>query len=463
MIYFLAFIAAVAAVGLGAAFLFTLQKLKSEKRELESNRMDQRVLSQRSKGLEAELREARSKMAPADQIEAAASEAARLRKEAERKISEIDNVIQQRKAELLALDRQVKISSEDKAIAELGFIRRNFTYEDPAAYQRAIGDVEDKLAEFLKSGKAAICTINWTIEGSGKKGDQMIGKLLKLATRTFNADADSAISRVKWNNYEAMVGRIHKSEDAIEKTLEKWGVKINDDYRKLKLAELHLTFEQAEVIQRSREEQRDIREQQREEDKARREAELAQREAEREERRVGTALEKAKKELAESHSADMTKHLERIRALEEQLATAAESRQRAVSMAELTKRGHVYIASNLGSFGPGVLKIGMTRRLDPMDRIWELSDASVPFDFDVHGMISTDDAPALEAKLHKSFDDRRLNLVNQRKEFFRVTIQEIQGLVIEYGLDVKLTLAAEAKELYESEALRTQGKAVGMS
>lgn len=363
-----------------------------------------------------------------------------------------------RRSELAEIMKELAKAHESKELIDLGFSRQDFTHNDPASYQRAIEAVEDEQARILKGGLAAKCSVNWTIEGSEKKGEQMIGKLMKLALRTFNADSDAAIAKVKWNNIGTMADRIKKSEETIEKTLDKWGIIIVDSYRDLKLKELRLTFERAELDQRIKEEQKEIREQQREEEKARREAEAAERAAEKEERQLAIALEKAKQEMSQAHTADMTKHLMRIKELEIKLASAGEDRQRAVSMAQLTKMGNVYIVSNVGSFGHDVLKIGMTRRMDPMDRIWELSDASVPFDFDVHGMIKTDDAPSLEAKLHQKFEDRRLNLINLRKEFFRVTIKDVQEVVTALGLDVRLTLAAEARELLESEVLRVEGK-----
>ena len=93
------------------------------------------------------------------------------------------------------------------------------------------------------------------------------------------------------------------------------------------------------------------------------------------------------------------------------------------------RAGYVYVISNIGAFGPDVYKIGMTRRLDPQDRVDELGDASVPFNFDVHAMIFSDDAPALETALHKAFEDRKLNMVNTRREFFHVTLNEIKDVV----------------------------------
>jgi hypothetical protein len=128
--------------------------------------------------------------------------------------------------------------------------------------------------------------------------------------------------------------------------------------------------------------------------------------------------------------------------------------ERAKSMAQMTKAGHVYIVSNIGSFGEGVYKIGVTRRIDPMGRIKELNSASVPFNFDVHGMIWSEDAPALEAALHAEFDHRRVNLINRRKEFFHLTISELDEAIQRRGLKMELTLMAEAHEFRKSQSRR---------
>ena len=156
---------------------------------------------------------------------------------------------------------------------------------------------------------------------------------------------------------------------------------------------------------------------------------------------------------------DKAKLNSRIEELQNRIAEI-EEKKRAISQAMLTKTGHVYIISNVGSFGENIFKIGMTRRLEPMDRVKELGDASVPFPFDVHAMIRTSDAPRLENALHDHFDYRRLNLENQRKEFFNVSIDEIKeellGLKETLGIDseLRLTLLAEAKEYRMSQAKR---------
>ena len=139
--------------------------------------------------------------------------------------------------------------------------------------------------------------------------------------------------------------------------------------------------------------------------------------------------------------------------LQEKWQAAEEKNRRAISLAQQTKRGHVYIISNIGSFGHDVFKVGMTRRLDPMDRVKELGDASVPFDFDVHAMIYSEDAPRLEGELHRRFEDRRLNKVNLRREFFGVTVTELKQVIDDLGISVHWTMFAEAAQYRESLAL----------
>jgi hypothetical protein len=425
---------------------------KLERRIIELRKLTE-IESAKNKQLEEQIEALRKQIVPEEEAKAAWAAFEKEKKDIELRLHEL-KLTEQR--ELKVLNEQIDCVREDINLHELGFRKRSFTYEDPKSYQDAIAALEDRISDALKSGNAACCIKNWAIEGSQKKGELMIKKMLKIAIRAFNADADAAIARVKWNNIKIMEQRIRKSEETIEKCLDEWGIVIVDTYRDMKIQELYLTHEQEEVEHRIKEEQRAIKEQMRDEEKARREAEKARLDSEREERRLQQALAKAKQEMDASHTADMTKHVMKIKELELLLAQAGDTKLRAISMSQLTKMGYVYIISNIGSFGDNVFKIGMTRRLDPMDRVWELSDASVPFDFDVHALIKCDDAPALENKLHETFSDRRLNMVNDRKEFFRVTIAEIQQIVSKEGFDVKLTELAEAREFVESEALRKQ-------
>jgi multidrug efflux pump subunit AcrA (membrane-fusion protein) len=221
----------------------------------------------------------------------------------------------------------------------------------------------------------------------------------------------------------------------------------------LKRKELILEYEYQSKRQQEKEEMRAIQEELREEEKAKREYEQAQKEAEKEEVNYQKALDKARKEYEVSTGEKQEKLESQIKILEQELKEAQEKKERALSMAQQTKRGHVYVISNIGSFGENVYKIGMTRRLEPLDRVKELGDASVPFRFDIHAMIYSEEAPKLENELHKAFTNKKVNMLNYRKEFFNVTLDEIENKVKEIGLDAEFSRLPEAMEYRETLAI----------
>lgn len=225
---------------------------------------------------------------------------------------------------------------------------------------------------------------------------------------------------------------------------------INGEMKALLMKRLEIEINYKKAKQIAKEEQRELREQQREEKKAREEAMKAQKEAEKEEAITAAAIAKLEAELAEKSEQERLAYQEQLAALKSELALAHEKMERAKSRAQETKQGHVYIISNIGSFGKDVLKIGMTRRLEPMDRVRELGDASVPFTFDVHALIESDDAPNLESTLHRVFDTKRLNRVNRRKEFFRVSIEDIEQELKKMNIDALISRIPSADEYYQS-------------
>ena len=247
---------------------------------------------------------------------------------------------------------------------------------------------------------------------------------------------------------DKLIGNIHRTgvDNALEKVRQAIETtealfppsvkfRISDAYIQSKKEQIQLAFE----IETYKKEQKEIRRQQleaaREEIKAQKELEQERKKAEKDEMEAQAAIERNRFEMAQAKTqAEMDKFREQIARLEDALKQAQERRERALSMAQQTKCGYVYIISNIGSFGDGVYKIGMTRRVEPMERVAELGDASVPFPFDVHAMIYTEDAPGLEASLHRTFDDRKVNAVNGRKEFFRVPLSEIKQQVEQYGI-----------------------------
>ena len=192
-------------------------------------------------------------------------------------------------------------------------------------------------------------------------------------------------------------------------------------------------------------------EEEREEREAQREYERAIKKALKDEEKAQEALEQKKREMAETQTQEKIQKLqEQIQGLEKALVEARELRERAMSMAQQTKIGYVYVISNIGSFGKDVYKIGMTRRLDPMERVLELSNASVPFPFDVHTFIYSEDAPALEADLHRRFDAKKVNSINYRKEYFHVTLDEIKAALKEKGVDAQFVDEPDAFQYRES-------------
>lgn len=349
------------------------------------------------------------------------------------------------------LNEQISIYREEIEFIDFGLYSPIFNYDDSEGYKQALLKNRDKQKELIKNQEAAVNNEKWAHNGSKKQGKIMKDKNLKITLLAFNGECDALMSNIKWNNIDKIKDRIWKAKEIIDKINSSNKTIINDKYVALKVEELKLKHELALKKQEEKEEQRLIREQMREEEKVRREIEKAQQEAELEETRYNLALEKAQQEIAKATGKELENLNNEIERLKKEIEQAHNNKERAISMAQLTKSGHVYVISNIGSFGENIYKIGMTRRLDPFDRVKELSDASVPFHFDVHAIIYSKDAPELEKKLHNTFEKNRVNLVNQRKEFFNIGIDEIEKVVKETtDSEIKFTKIAEAQEFRES-------------
>jgi hypothetical protein len=342
------------------------------------------------------------------------------------------------------LEQQVAIYDERLAFAELGVYEPHFEFTDSDAYKARISAVRERQKAMITAKQATLCPTEWTVEGSKAKGATMINRQTRLTLRAFNNECEAAIANVRWNNVVAMEKRILSASDAINKENNSLNLALNQDYVALKIEELRLTHEYREQLKREKEERAELARAEREEKRLLAEADAA----EREEARYRELLERAKRE------ADGDGNRRRIEELEAALAEAHAASERARAMAEMTRSGYVYIISNVGSFGEDVIKIGLTRRLDPDDRIRELGDASVPFGFDIHAMIYSDSAPALEAALHKEFAERRINTSNVRKEFFRVSLDEVEAAVARLAPEAGFFKDREAQEWHETLARR---------
>jgi Domain of unknown function (DUF4041)/Meiotically up-regulated gene 113 len=403
----------------------------------------------------------RQKGEAAKEVERVGKEAERLRQEAETLVTTaksrrdaLDTDYANAKAVYDRLHEQVTLLEENLTDISFGLYKPHFSFGTPDEYKARLEAVREKQKAMVKSGEAVKFATAWTVGGSRREGERMQKQYMKLLLRAFNGDCDAAVARVTWNNVAKMEERMRKSFEVINELGSVVQVSIAPPYLELKLEELRLEYELEEKEREVAEEQRRIKEQMREEEKVRREVEQAQEEAEAEETVFEQALEKARVELAKSQGEEHRRLNDRIAELQGQLEGARKKGQRAKALAQLTKAGYVYVISNVGSFGENVLKIGMTRRLDPMNRVKELGDASVPFPYDVHAMVYSEEAPTLEWELQRHFADRSVNLVNMRKEFFRVTFDELEAVAAEKKLKIYFTRAAEAREYRETVAMR---------
>ena len=270
----------------------------------------------------------------------------------------------------------------------------------------------------------------------------------------FNGRVDSALARTKHDNFGTLAQQIKDAFTIINRGGEAFrAARITEAYLNARLEELRWAVAAHELKKMQQEEQRLEREKIREEAKAQREYDKAIREAAREEDTLRKAMAKAQQQIDKATSEQRAMYEAQLAELNAKLTEAEEKNQRAISMAQQTKRGHVYIISNVGSFGESIYKIGLTRRLEPMDRIKELGDASVPFDFDVHAIIWAEDAPALETQLHKHFLLHQVNKVNHRKEFFRAQLADIRSEIEALGVEAKWTMMSEAQQYRETLAI----------
>jgi hypothetical protein len=277
---------------------------------------------------------------------------------------------------------------------------------------------------------------------------------VRFVVDAFNGKVDSILSRTRAENFGTLEQQIRDAFALVNNNGAAFrNARITEDYLQARLTELKWATAVKALRDREREEQRRIREQMREEEKAQREIERALKESAREEEALQKAMEKVQAQVAKASEAQRAAFEAKLAEIKARLVEAEARNQRALSMAQQTKAGHVYVISNVGSFGENLYKVGMTRRLEPLDRVRELGNASVPFGFDVHAMIWSENAPALETELHKRFVHAQVNKVNPRKEFFRFSLNDLRQHVETMGIEVSWTMAALAAEYRESIAI----------
>ncbi|WP_433305737.1 DUF4041 domain-containing protein [Actinoplanes sp. CA-030573] len=325
-------------------------------------------------------------------------------------------------ARLTEVRQQIVVTEETALLQEVGVYRYQHPLSDALAYQAALASLQDQIKAAVKAdGGAVQAAKGWTVNGSEAQGRTMVRDFSKLMLRAYNAEADNLVRGMKPFKLDSAVERLGKVATTIARLGRTMDIRITDSYHRLRIRELQLTADYVQKVAEEKERER--------EEKARlREDRKVQQEIERERAR----LDKERAHYLNALTALQAKgDVQGAGQLEERLAQIDTAIRDVDYRAANIRAGYVYVISNIGAFGESMIKVGLTRRLDPMDRVRELSDASVPFNFDVHALFFSDDAVGIEAAMHARLADKRVNRVNQRREFFYATPAEAKTLLAE--------------------------------
>jgi len=366
----------------------------------------------------------------------------------------LSEAVAQLRREYALLREQIIETSSVALLQEVGIYQYRHRLQDAAAYKERLDELLARVREMAKRDGAAVQSgVGWAINGSAAEGAKMVKDLGKLMLRSYNNEADNIVQTMRPYALDAAIKRLEKSRDTVSKLGASLKITITAAYHALRIDELRLT---ADFLQKQEEEKAERREQLRQEREKRADEEQARLQIEREQERC--EKERAHYEnllVAARANADLAA-IEKAEAKIEEIDTAAEGLEK---RAANTRAGWVYVISNIGAFGEAVVKIGLTRRLDPTERVQELGGASVPFGFDIHGFLFSDDAVGLESDLHEAFAQRRVNAINSRREFFYATPTEVRKVLMQLDrakhISFNYTEVPEALEYRRSLASRS--------
>ena len=377
----------------------------------------------------------------------------------EKEKSDIDNDIIKYKSQLDGIIREISnkrqelIDVEDEIeLQECAIYEPRYDFATSLQYKEELDEVRQYQKDMIKDKSAVIYSENWTVDGSLAKGRKMTNGNIKVILRCFNSECEAAINKIKYNNIHTIEKRIQTSFNILNQAFKTAKVAITEDYLDLKFDELYLGYE----FERKKAEEKEALREQREKE---REEKALQKEVENKKKKINkeiTHLQKLVKELNlrlaetkdENEKNDILSQLE---AANQNIKEYTDEEKELDYRLENLGAGYVYIISNIGAFGKDIFKIGVTRRLDPLERINELSSASVPFKFDVHALIFSYNAYQLETELHNKFSKNRVNKVNNRKEFFKVSIDDLEKELMKYkDLTIEFTKTPDAEEYNES-------------
>lgn len=366
-----------------------------------------------------------------------------------RELKEIKILHKEISEKISALKNALIPLEEEADLQSLGFYGINFDTSTSAEYKTQMIKFQNQQKRMTKDKTACNFAHGIAYNGSLSAGKRMIRQNVKMALWSFNTHCDNVIAKVTYRNRDLSERKLRKAFEVINSNDEL--VSISYDYLELKIKELDATFKYKELLEHEKEILREQREQEREEKKLQQEIARERTKLEKDETHISTEIARLQHLLLQERN-DKQALQSDLSKLEYKLTKISERKNEVDFREAHAKAGYVYVISNIGAFGSDVVKIGVTRRLEPIERINELGDASVPFRFDVHALIFSDQAYKLEKSLHDRFASKRVNQVNNRKEFFKVSLEEVREAVIKEfnGASVEFRMQSEAKEFRET-------------
>lgn len=432
-----------------------LTKMEKDKKEelnkLEKEKKDELTNLEKEKTEEIE-KKLSDKQEQLDNINKVYSE------KAHEKEVELDQKLINKKSQFKAASRELeKIEEELKEaryeieFQECGLYEPKYKFINAVAYKEQLDEIRKKQKSMIKDKTAAVASNDWMVNGDKRQGKALNNANIKQILRSFNNETEVIINKVKHSNIDASRKRIQKSFDQLNRLYEREDVHLTNTYLNLKFDEMYLAYEYELKKEEEKEELREAREREREEKKLQKELDKEKEKFNKENSKINDEIEHVKQELTTAAAEEKAKLEAEIAKLQAALDKNNEEIKKINEYKEKPGAGYVYIISNIGSFGEGVYKIGVTRRDNPEDRIRELSSASVPFRFDTHVFIFSKNAYDLENELHERFDKQRVNKVNRRKEFFRITMDDVKQIVEENkGAVHSFVEYVDAEEYYDT-------------
>ena len=391
-----------------------------------------------------------------DDIEIKKIELAKLEQQIKKgkEVISLDTELTQKRNELARLNEEIAVANGNLNLQEFGFFERQYSFSDSTKYKDKLDSLRIQQKSMIKNGTAGRIITPMLLDNSKSKGKAMQNQLIKAALRGFNGEADALLVKVSVVNVDNKIKALRKVFEQLNKMYSRNLIEITYPYLDLKIEELRLAAEYELQKQEEKELLREQREKEREDKKLQAEIKAKRKQLEKDRDHFKNMVAKVTELLKEAKNDEVDELRRQLAEYQDKLSELDEIEEDIDYREGHATAGYVYVISNIGSFGEDVYKIGVTRRLEPLERIRELSSASVPFQFDVHALIFSEEAFALETELHNQLANYKVNKVNGRKEYFKVSFEEIRNILATHKeLTVELNEDAEAFEYRQTKAI----------